>query len=268
MNFTKIRLQGLYTIDLPHFGLRSTNKFVLKSADGLGPPEIDNFLVNGIYNGRQVQDRQVIIRVGLAPNYAISETPSSLRTIIYGLLTPGPDDSILLQLMNGPTVVMQTKGYISKIEPVIYTKDPEVQITLDCEGPYLVAPAATTLVPTTKKPFTVSYPGTVTTGFYYELTYTGTAGASKWAIYTGGDGIGAKMELDYTFQANDKIMVDTRSGQRSIKLLRNGVTTNLIFALSSDSIWLALHPGDNSFWPSTNVFDWGKVVFTPQYWGV
>lgn len=267
MNFTKIRLQGLYTIDLPHFGLRSTNKFVLKSADGLGPPEIDNFLVNGIYNGRQAQDRQVIIRVGLAPNYAISETPSSLRTMLYGLLTSGPDDSILLQLMNGPTVMMQTKGYVSKVEPVIYTKDPEVQITIDCEGPYLKAPALTTLVPTTKDTFAVDSPfGTDTFGFYYELTFT--ANVTNWILYTGGPGAGAKMELDYAFLSGDKLMVDTRKGQRSIKRTRAGATTNLIYTLSSDSIWVELHPGTNNFWTSSTAFDWGKVVFTPQYWGV
>jgi hypothetical protein len=266
MQFTKVRLVGLYTIDMPLFGLRSSNRYICKGIDGLGPPEIDNFLVNGVYNGRQPQDRQIVMRVGLNPAYSVGETPASLRTAIYGLLTPGPDDSITFKLMNGPNVVVVTKGYVSKIEPVIFAKDPEVQITIDCEGSYLEAETETSVVPSTKSPFTVTNPGSVTTGFYYEMTLN--VNGSKWVLYTQGPGAGAKMELDYAFLSGDKIMVDTRDGQRSIKVLRGGVTTNLIYTLSSDSIWVQLHPGDNTFWPSTNVFTWGKVNFTPQYWGV
>lgn len=267
MQFTRIRLSGLYEIDLPILGLRNTTRYILKAADGLGPPEIDNFLYKGVYNGREVHDRQLIIRIGLSPDYKVSETPASLRTEIYGLLSPGPTDKITVRIYNGPNIVAVTRGYVSKLEPVIFSKDPEVQITIDCDGSYLEGSQELSVVPDTLDTFGVDYPGTVTTGLYYELTFN--ADTQNWIIYTDGPGVGAKMELDYAFLSGDKLMVDTRPGQRSIKRLRGTVTKNLIYTRSSDSIWLALHPGGyNDFWTSATTFTWGKVNYLPLYWGI
>jgi len=271
MQFTKIRLAGRTNIDMPFFGLRPSNPYILKQADGLGPPEIDVFLSGGIYQGRKPQDREIIVRAGLNPNYAVGQTAASMRTTLYGLLTPGGNDNITVQLMNGPVVVVQTSGYVKRIEIVPFSKDPEVQITIACAKPYLYEPTEKTLglleLGTPASPFTIENPGSVTAGFYLELTYNANQD-TYWTLYSGGAGVAPKFRINYPFLNGDILMIDTREGQRSIKRTRGSSTINVLYALSTDSTWPTLHPGTNTFWTSSTSFNWGKAIFTPRYWGI
>ncbi len=41
MDITKIRIIGLSTVDLPIIGALPSDSYILKAADGLGPPESD-----------------------------------------------------------------------------------------------------------------------------------------------------------------------------------------------------------------------------------
>lgn len=265
MQFTKIRLVGRYNIDLPFFGLRPDNPYIIKAADGLGPPEINNYLNKRVYQGRDVTDRQIVIRVGLNPDYSTGQTAASMRNTLYGLLTPGPSDSITVKFMNGPGVVALTTGYVSKIEIVPFAKDPEVQITIDCEGAYLEAETPTTLVPTTNDPFDVDNTGSVTVGFYLEATLT--LDQSYFNLKTDPGGSAAKMSIQYAFLNGDILKIDTRADQKSIKRVRGGVEKSILGSLTADSVWLQLHPEVNRFWVD-GTFDWGQVVYTPKYWGI
>lgn len=55
------------------------------------------------------------------------------------------------------------------------------------------------------------------------------------------------MKLNTTLTASDEITINTSVGQKSITLLRDGATTNIIGCLSPDSDWLRLEAGDNVF---------------------
>lgn len=56
------------------------------------------------------------------------------------------------------------------------------------------------------------------------------------------------LKLDFTMQADDVIEVNTTKGRRTIKLIRNNVTSNIFDALSDEGEdFLQLHPGDNLF---------------------
>lgn len=271
MLFTKVRLSGRTDIDLPFFGLRPSNTYILKAIDGLGPPDVSVLIGTplgemGIYQGRQPQPRQLVIRVGLNPNYSVGESASSMRSTLYGLLTPGASDAVTVKLMNGPNVSAITVGYVSKIEVVPFSKDPEVQITIDCVQPYLTAEAPVVTVPATQSSFAVENVGSVTVGLYLEVIFNATSGS--WSLFTEALNAGPRMRFDYIFLAGDKLMINTQPGQRSIKLLRGAVTTNLIYALSSTSVWTLLHPGINTMWSAPVNYDWGQILYTPLYWGI
>lgn len=47
--------------------------------------------------------------------------------------------------------------------------------------------------------------------------------------------------------AGDDIIIDTIRGEKSIKLLRNGVTTNILNCLNKDADWFTISKGDNIF---------------------
>lgn len=268
MDFTKIRLIGLSTVTLPIIGALPSDTFILKAADGLGPPESDVSISNsletgGVYLGRRTHSREIVLRVGLNANFKLGQTPNSLRTILYGLLTPAETEAVKVQFLNGESIVAVTTGYVSKIEIVPFSKDPEVQIVIPCPETYLRDDVSTTVIPSTKNPFVIPNTGTAPTGFNMEITFT--QAQDTWFL-TGPQNW--KMNFEYQFNAFDVLRFNTRPGYRSIERVRNGVVANLIYTLSPGSKWLILRGGANEFTPLRGSFNWGFVNYTPKYWGI
>lgn len=58
---------------------------------------------------------------------------------------------------------------------------------------------------------------------------------------------GESFILNYSFLENDRIIIDTNKGQKSVVLTRNGVTSNLFSAVRKGSTFFQLTIGDNFF---------------------
>lgn len=56
-----------------------------------------------------------------------------------------------------------------------------------------------------------------------------------------------QLKLNFTMQASDTIVINTHVGEKSIELIRNGVTTNAMGYMAQDSSWFTLEAGDNIF---------------------
>lgn len=266
MYFTKIRLNGVSYVDLPIIGAAPSDTFIMKGADGLGPVEVVVTILNGVYQGSQPQDRQVVLRVGLNANYGINQTPEQLRTTLYNLLGLRGDIPLRMDLMNGTTVVGIMNGYISKIEPVIFAKDPEVQITIDCVGSYIYAPAEIAFVPTAKTAFDVPNVGSAPVGFIFTARSTASFGSFRLSRTSDPTDY---IDLDYDFIPNDLIVFDTRENFLDAVVIRDDTfSTNLIAYTSLGREWPKLYPGTNNFTTSNTGFNWGSIDFTPQYWGI
>lgn len=268
MYFTKIRLNGLSVVDLPIVGALPSDQFILKSADGLGPPEVDVSIADtlhagGIYQGRRPHSRELVFHIGLNPNYGINQSVSDLRTTLYGMLTPGYIDNVTVSIMNDTAIVAKTTSYVKKLEINPFSKDPEVQLTMSCLQQYFEALSPLYLTIPSKVAPAIDNIGTAPAGFHMEVIFT--ANHSVWTL---SDASGKKMQITYTFITGDKLVIDTRPGHRGIWVVRGGTTTNIIYALSTDSIWYMLHGGNNVFITSSQAFNWDDVYYLPQYWGI
>lgn len=268
MRFTKIRLAGLTSIDLPISGAMPSDRYILKEVDGLGPPEVDVSIADtlnagGVYQGRRPQNREIVLKIGLNPDYSSGQTASDMRTYFYGMLTPGSTDEVGVFVLNDANVVACTTGYVKKLEISPFSKDPEVQITIACVWPYLQAPMVLYVDPSGKSTPEIENSGTAPSGFHMEVIFT--QPASSWVLT---DATGKKMEFVYDFLVDDKLSFDTRPGYRSINLERNLITSNILYSLSANSEWVMLYGGLNTFVSSSSDFNWGDVYYTPQYWGI
>ena len=266
MIFTKVRLDGRSNIDLPFFGLRPTSNFILKAADGLGPPEIDVMIEDGVYLQRTPQNREIILRVGLNPSFASGQSAGSMRDRLYGLLSPRSGDAIFVRLMNGPIEKAFTKGFVKKIEIVPFTKTPEVQVVVACLSPYLEHPQSISKEPGKHANFTIDNIGTVSTGFFMEMKFT--ANRDYFLLSSSPGNAGARLRLNFNFQDNDRVKIRTTAGGRYVYVERGNNNINIIRALTSDSVWFDLHPGENHFWVEPAATNWDRFVYTPLYWGI
>lgn len=77
--------------------------------------------------------------------------------------------------------------------------------------------------------------------------------------------------LNVTLAAGDEITINTRRAEKSVTLLSNGVTTNIVGSLAEGSTWFQLSPGDNVFTIDADALPENMLVtFTliDQYEGV
>lgn len=58
---------------------------------------------------------------------------------------------------------------------------------------------------------------------------------------------GETLTLNYQFQSNDKVTINTNKGHKSIKLIRNAETINIFSAIEKGSTFFKLNIGDNFF---------------------
>lgn len=284
MFFNKIRLSGLKDVDLHIHTATPQDRFLLKGADGLDPPPInvnlsDIAFEGSIFQNRRATNREIVIRVGLNPVLAANERHSDLRDELYGLLsTSDPSEKIYVKLMNGAEVVAQTEGWVKLIEAVMFTQDPEAQITIACPKPYFRSPAEIELVSETflndaysaYHPV-ITNPGNASTGFYMEIVWDAAATGFNFtndptfakSLMTVGPVIPGLFEVD------DVLIFDTRIGQRKIDRVRDGVTESLLRYFYPTSIWAQLQPGVNNFYTYPFfAFHFQSFRFYAQYWGV
>jgi hypothetical protein len=269
MKFTKIRLTGLYTIDLPIVNAHPSDMYILKNADGLGPPEVDVSIVDalnsgGYYQGRRTNLREIVLHIGLNPDYITNQSVADLRNSLYGTLTPGLADNVRVDIMLEDTSLVYTSGYVKKMEIAPFSQTPEVQVTISCVDKYWKTNNFLYLIDLNKVTPTINNVGTAPSGFHMEVIMT--AAQTWWTISN--DGGKSRFRVDYNFQVGDKLIFDTRPGFREVKLERTTVVSNIIYALSADSTWYLLHGGENIFNTTFQTFEWGSVFYHPQYWGI
>lgn len=254
-------------VDLPVWGASPTDRFILKSVDGLGPPEMSLQYPESVSDGysfltgRQLARRQIVMRIGLNPNRAIGQTAGDLRNILYALLSGPRYVQPILNLVNGTTTVAYVQVSVSKFETVPWSKDPEVQITFETAGPYLTGSPQQVVTPTTSS-FTVTNPGTAESGFSFQVTLTANMSSFTLSCPAG------LIKVTYPFLSGDRIAINTVPGTRDVTVTRSGAVTHLFNALSNGSNWFGFLAGANPTTISTANFNSGSISFYPLYWGI
>jgi hypothetical protein len=272
IQFDTILLSGLTNVELPIFGASANEPFLVSTADGLGPPELNVLLAEthssgGMFVARRAQGREIVIRCGLNPDYTAGQTISDLRYILYGLLSPGVDgnnQSIDLTLTNDNVPQVTTTGYVKRIEIVPFNKEPQVQITISCLSPYWRNSDITNHTVPDSNTWTIDNPGLAPTGIEFQVQF-GSAQSSFTIEVLGG----AAMRFYSSFQSGDQLTVNTNEGSRFVGLYRSGQYIKYMELMSSNSTWLTLYGGVHTIETSDHTaFSWDYFRFYTRHWGI
>lgn len=271
MKFQKVRIVGQSNVDLALIGAQSADPFVLKTAEGLGPTEIDVFIKGGVYQGSKPQNREITLLVTLNPDYNTGQTSEELRELLYPLMSPMAGTALQIQLLkyNSVEPMAWTEGYVKRMEPNLFSKDPEVQITISCTSAHFVG--ATVNIDTIPFGAGFNFPalpnvGSAQTGFFTSLTFQQTAYLFTLEHY-GTNGV-QKVYVEGTFAANSSIVIDTNVGSKGVWLDVPGQPRkNIMAQVHKDNKWILLNPGANRLVTNTiMVMNW--LYYTPKYKGV
>lgn len=243
--------------------LSGSDKYTVYKIDGLTPPKATiNSSVNTTSDGSNInsvrlENRNIVLYTTINGNVEVN------RINLYKYFPP--KKTITLYFSNG-TRNVYIEGTVELIESDLFTNRQIAQISLICPKPYFkdIEYLVTTFgdisslfefpfsiaeegVPfsniTTNVRKSIINTGDIETGVIIELFATGTV--VNPTLYRVGDG--KHMTLNFTMQASDKIVINTNIGEKSITLIRNGVSQNALGYMSPDSDWFVLESGDNVF---------------------
>lgn len=198
------------------------------------------------YQSSRRESRNIKLKLSLDPDY-ITTSVRDVRTRLYNFFMPKSPISMRYYMSEGLTV--DILGRVETFETPLFSKDPEVDISVMCFDPDFFIPTPVVVngstVSTTAET-EIAYPGTIETGFTFVLNID--RAVSEISMYMRDSaGTVRSMAVSAVFQAGDTITINSRVGSKSVILTRSNVDSSLLYAVSPQSAWLELKPGTNYF---------------------
>lgn len=254
--------------------------FVVKSVTGLGPgtANINTTEVStndgGLYNSSRLSTRNIVITLGFLWKDSIED----VRQKSYKYFPIKKKLTLLIETDNRQAEI---EGYVETNDPNIFSKEEGADISIICPNPFFYSSGAdgsnTTVFygidPMFEFPFgneslydALLEMGSIQNQHEKVITYNGDAEigvtitihaigeASNITIYNTGTREIMKIDTEKLSAltgsgiiAGDDIVICTAKGNKSIKLLRSGKTTNILNCLDKNADWFQLAKGDNIF---------------------
>jgi len=243
--------------------LSTSPSYTVYNVTGLQPPAValstsNNATSDGAkINSARVEERNIVIYM------TIEGAVEKNRINLYKYFPL--KQTVTLYFKNG-TRDVYIEGMVEIIECDLFSNKQVAQISIICPQPYFkgvdeLVSYFSDVSSLFEFPFSISESGVeisaITTNIRKSIINTGDVESGVvidlFAIGTVVNPIlydvfkRTHIKLMFTMEANDHIIINTSVGQKSISLMRNGVSSNIIGYLYPDSSWLTVAAGDNVF---------------------
>lgn len=253
----------------------SVNPYNVKSIVGLDADAITPRYYKGSGDSSlyelSLENRDIIFKIGLNPNFTENKTYSDLRDDLYRMISSSRTGKVLIQFNNVDETVAQIQGFVSKFEAGLFEVAQEVQITISCDEPMLKSPVQDAvdleIGPQIKKFVFIDEKSTAPHGFYLQIKPLNPLSSllifdeydDSWSFET----IPAGGFLD-----GDIINLSSEYNNKNLSITRGSATFPIADSITPGSVWPIIFPGHNNFDTDTDQFEWIKLWYYPTYWGV
>lgn len=267
-----------YSFDNPT--IDDASGLFITEIEGLGPVKADVNMTSlatadgDIFNSKRLQGRNIVIKA----RFTYAKTIEDSRLMSYKFFPIGHKVTFKIET---DSRVAETEGYVESNEPDIFSKESDMQVSILCESPFFLSASddgkketnfsaveAMFEFPfsnesteeklivfgkiTNKKENTVYYEGDAETGCIIHLHAIGEVRMIDIYNIKTAEHMGIDTDKIATLTGEgliygDDISISTIKGKKSITLLRNGVTYNILNALAKNVDWFQLARGDNLF---------------------
>lgn len=237
--------------------------YTLYKVEGLQPAQVNiSTTANANFDGATVNNTRVSGR-NIVLYAAIEGKVEDNRIKLYRYFPP--KKKIKLYYKND-TRNVYIEGYVELIECDLFTNKQVAQISIICPQPYFKAVEEIVsyfneISSLFTFPFSITTAGTeissITTNIRKSIINTGEVESGIIIrLYAIGSVVNpviydvfnrTHIKLNYTMEADDEIIINTNRGEKSITLIRDGISYNIIGYMAADSTWLTLQSGDNVF---------------------
>ena len=228
----------------------AANGLIITDIDGLGP--VKATIVSSAFakrDGTQFQsarreERNITMRIRLEPDYSV-DSVQDLRERVYDFFMT--KSQVSLRFINSNDLEVDISGRVETCEPAIFSKEPEMNISILCFDIDFVDITPVEISGETTEDLdeiTVNYVGNADTGIIFVLNVDRTL--DDFTIYhRPPDGVIRTLDFAASLLTGDVVTINTISGSRSVTLTRSGVDSSLLYGISPQSNWLALTKGAN-----------------------
>lgn len=240
------------------------SNYQITSITGLNPPpaQINTTSIAGLdgakFNSSKLNTRNIVITIKLNGNIEAN------RQNLYRLFRTKEQCTFYYQNENRN---VQIVGYVETVEVDLFQNGETMQISIICPYPYFRA-AAQIITDISNEiaaftfPFSINIGSPIPFSLYIDNRITNVENDSETetgaiididilqavnTIQIKNTNTGDSLTLQYAFQSGDRVTINTNKGNKSVKLTRDGVTTNIFSALQQGSVFLQLKVGANPF---------------------
>jgi Phage tail protein. len=197
------------------------------------------------YQSSRREARNIKLKLGLEPDY-INNTVSDIRQRLYQFFMPKRE--VNLRFITSTGLSVDISGRVESFESPLFTKEPQVDISVVCFDPDLVDPTLVEVSGLTTADTTeslVTYEGSVETGITFVLNVDRVI--SEFTFYhRPPDNTLRSLEFATPLEAGDVLTISTIAGSKGATLKRAGVDSSVLYGISPQSNWIELMPGDNN----------------------
>lgn len=264
-------------------GKPEVSGFLIKSVSGLGPTKanVNTTEVStndgSLFNSARLNQRNIVLYIVFI-NTVYQETIEDLRQKSYKYFPLKKNLELVIETDNR---YVKTTGYVESNEPDIFSSQESTQISIICPDPYFYSAGEDgnnitdlySIDPMFEFPFSnesLSEPlivfGKIQNKAEGIITYHGDAEIGI-TIYIHAIGPATNINIHNTetrevmaidtskiesltgqgIIAKDDIIINTSKGEKSITLVRSGVSYNILNCLDKNADWFILSKGDNIF---------------------
>jgi len=225
--------------------------FRVANIDGLDPVKatlVSSSFANSdgeVYQSSRRETRNIKFNIELDPDPETNDTVRDLRKKLFRFFMPELTVKLTFVLEEGLTV--DIVGVVESCETDHFSQEPAVDISIICFDPDFYDPVPVlvegmTTADTT--PRAIDYEGTVPTGVKFVLLVD--RPISDFSIYhTPIGGEARTLEFSMALLAGDSVLISTIPGEKEARLVRAGVSSSVLYAISPQSNWIGFEPGIN-----------------------
>lgn len=210
-----------------------------------------------MFNSSRVNERNIVLTI--VPRMNIE----SSRINIYKYIKS--KQRVRLYFANGVRDVW-IDGYVENVEGDLYANPQKLQVSIICPDPFFKSiedsrKSFSVVVNEFEFPFETNEEGIEISSLssYTEINIFNASDDEVGivlSLYANGQVVtptiynqttNEHFTIEYTMTAGDMITVNTRRGEKSIRLIRDGVASNIINKVAAGSNWFALRTGGNVF---------------------
>ena len=243
---------------------QNESNYQLLSITGLNPPnaQINTSTIAGLdgskFNSSKVESRNIVITL------KINADIEANRINLYKYFATKEWCKFYYENENRNVYI---DCYVENFECDLFVKNEIAQISLICPNPYF-KDMETIIDDISKAIAAFKFPFSINTNNYIPVSTIDTSKVTN--VYNDSESetgmiievnvlnkinslqiknvsTGETFGVKYSFVENDRIIIDTNKGEKSIKLIRDGLTSNIFTAMTKGSTFFQLDVGDNYF---------------------